>query len=182
MIRQRALQNPTRQWFHSYEGADFLRRWNDLGDAKDIDTTTTFGNLTGTDKWIGGILAPNGCIYGIPRNSTTVLKIDPATDTISTFGNLTGTAKWAGGILAPNGCIYGIPYNSTAVLKIDPATDTISTFGSVGTGTAKWIGGILAPNGCIYGIPRNSTTVLKIDPDDHEVALIMALQAYVNKF
>ena len=39
-------------------------------------TASTFGSLrTGTDKWRGGVLAPNGKIYGIPRNSTAVLEI-----------------------------------------------------------------------------------------------------------
>jgi len=145
------------------------------------DTASTFGSLSGTAKWAGGVLAPNGCIYGIPLNSTTVLKIDPATDTASTFGSLSGTDKWFGGVLAPNGYIYGIPYSDTTVLKIDPATDTASTFGSL-SGTLKWTGGVLAPNGCIYGIPYSDTTVLKIDPvivtpfsDD------VALSGYFNK-
>ena len=75
------------------------------------ETIGTFGSLTGTAKWFGGVLAPNGFIYGIPYNSTTVLKIDPSTDTATTFGSLTGTNKWFGGVLAPNGFIYVIPYN-----------------------------------------------------------------------
>ncbi len=37
--------------------------------------TKTFSSLAGTLKWEGGVLAPNGFIYGIPRNSTTVLKM-----------------------------------------------------------------------------------------------------------
>ena len=82
------------------------------------DTTSNFGSLSGTGKWIGGVLAPNGCIYGIPLNSTSILKIDPLNDSVSTFGNLSGTGKWYGGVLAPNGCIYGIPFESTSILKI----------------------------------------------------------------
>ena len=39
-------------------------------------------------------------IYGIPHNSTSVLKIDPSTDTATTFGTLAGTDKWYGGVLA----------------------------------------------------------------------------------
>jgi hypothetical protein len=42
------------------------------------DNVSTFGSLSGTNKWRGGVLAPNGCIYGIPHDSTTVLKIDPS--------------------------------------------------------------------------------------------------------
>ncbi len=40
------------------------------------DSVSTFGNLAGgINKWAGGVLAPNGCIYGIPYNSASVLKI-----------------------------------------------------------------------------------------------------------
>ena len=37
---------------------------------------STFGSLFGSSKWAGGVLAPNGKIYGIPCYSTTVLEID----------------------------------------------------------------------------------------------------------
>jgi hypothetical protein len=85
------------------------------------DAVTTFGALgAAAGKWVGGVLAPNGMIYGIPDNSMTVLKIDPTTDTATTFGSLVGATKWMGGVLAPNGMIYGIPYSSATVLKIDP--------------------------------------------------------------
>ena len=78
---------------------------------------TLFGSLTGTNKWVGGVLAPNGKIYGIPFDSTQVLEIDPITQTTALFGSLTGENKWYGGVLAPNGKIYGIPLGSTQVLE-----------------------------------------------------------------
>ncbi|HNO25308.1 MAG TPA: hypothetical protein PKK94_20180, partial [Leptospiraceae bacterium] len=104
------------------------------------ETTSTFGSLGGTVKWAGGVYAPNGKIYGIPHNSTTVLVINPAANSASTFGSLAGGAKWHSGVLAPSGKIYGIPASSTSVLVIDPSTDTTYTFGSL-SGTAKWTGG-----------------------------------------
>ena len=139
-----------------------------------------FGSLTGSAKWVGGVLAPNGKIYGIPYYSTTVLEIDPVTKTCSTFGSLTGTFKWMGGVLAPNGKIYGIPYYSTTVLEIDPVNKTCTTFGSL-TGSGKWWGGVLAPNGKIYGIPYHSTTVLEIDFQTNEYCP-WAISNYLNKF
>ena len=39
------------------------------------DTTSTFGSLSGAAEWYGGVLAPNGNIYGIPFDATTVLKL-----------------------------------------------------------------------------------------------------------
>jgi len=88
-----------------------------------------FDSLSGASKWWGGVLAPNGKIYGIPSNSTQVLEIDPVTQTTTLFGSLSGTGKWIGGVLAPNGKIYGIPLDSTQVLEIDPVTQTTAVFG-----------------------------------------------------
>jgi hypothetical protein len=75
----------------------------------------------GGNKWSGGILAPNGKIYGIPTTSESVLIIDPETDeaNITDISGLSGGNKWRGGVLAPNGKIYGMPFNSDSVLKIN---------------------------------------------------------------
>ncbi|MCK9557023.1 MAG: DUF2341 domain-containing protein [Candidatus Cloacimonetes bacterium] len=132
-----------------------MRSGTNLACSQQIATIVTNPNITSiTAKWAGCTLAENGSIYGIPFNSTTVLKIDPATDVGITFGNLNSdTSKWYGGVLAENGSIYGIPYNSSTILKIDTATDTITTFGDI-TGT-RYAGGVLAANGMIYGMPRS---------------------------
>ncbi len=131
--------------------------------------TTTIAGLSGTSKWHGGVLAPNGKIYGIPRNSASVLIIDPAANTAenTTITGLgSGGFKWVGGVLAPNGKIYGIPVDSTSVLIIDPASNTANTttITNLSSSVEKWSGGVLAPNGKIYGIPFSSTSVLIIDP------------------
>ena len=81
-------------------------------------TTTLFGSLSGSVKWVGGVLAPNGKIYGIPANSTQIVEIDPVAQTTALFGSLAGGDKWIGGVLALNGKIYGIPRNSTQILEI----------------------------------------------------------------
>jgi len=82
----------------------------------------------------GGVLAPNGKIYGIPHTSDSVLIIDPETNTSDTT-TITGlTGRWAGGVLAPNGKIYGIPYGFGSVLIIDPETNTIDN-----TSRYNWI-------------------------------------------
>ena len=130
-------------------------------ESNQTDTVSTFGSVAGASKYIGGVLAPNGFIYGIPCSATTVLKIDPSNDTVSTFGSVAGASKYIGGVLAPNGFIYGIPLSATTILKIDPSNDTVSTFGNLGVAD-KYAGGVLAPNGSIYSEPFNATTVLKI--------------------
>jgi DNA-binding beta-propeller fold protein YncE len=136
---------------------------------------STFGTVAaGSIKWMGGVLATNNCIYGIPYSSSAVLKIDTSDDTVGTFGSVSPTAGWWGGVLAPNGHIYCIPYNSTAVLKINTANDTVTTFGSL-SGTSKWAGGVVAQDGNIYGIPFSSTSVLKINTANDTVTTFGSL-------
>ncbi|MBK7057241.1 MAG: putative Ig domain-containing protein [Leptospiraceae bacterium] len=154
--------------------------------AETADTSTITGLTGGGGKWQGGVLAPNGKIYGIPANSSSVLIIDPTTNTADT-STITGlTGGWVGGVLAPNGKIYGIPQNSTSVLIIDPTTNTADTTtitGLTGTGL-KWNGGVLAPNGKIYGIPRDSTKVLIIDPTTNtaDTTTIAGLRGTIDKW
>lgn len=131
------------------------------------ETVSTFGSIGGGDKWYGGVLAPNGKIYGIPRTTTSILVFDPETDTFTTFGSV--PSGYYGGLLAPNGKIYAIPLSATNILVIDPETNTTTTFGSVPSG--YW-GGVLAPNGKIYGMPRNSNQVLVIDTTNNSTNLI----------
>ena len=98
------------------------------GTSKYVSSSTysarvsTWGQV-GRGGWRGAVLGPDGNIYGIPTNATSVLKLDPATRKVTTFGDF-GTA------LAPANCS-----------------------GAVHCGLEKWIGGVLAPTGKIIGIP-----------------------------
>ena len=87
-----------------------------------VDTTTITG-LIGRYKWYGGVLGPDGRIYGIPFASESVLIIDPVAKTadITTITGLPGgySYKWRGGVLGPDGKIYGMPYHSESVLILD---------------------------------------------------------------
>ena len=88
---------------------------------------TSITGLAGDRKWFGGVLGPNGKIYGIPWSSESVLIIDPVAGTAdtTTITGLTGGAKWIGGVLAPNGKIYGIPLMSESVLIVSPGMPTM---------------------------------------------------------
>jgi len=63
-------------------------------------------------KWLGGVLAPNGKIFGMPQNAKNLLIIDPENGT-ATVGSVdidsstsqTMNNKWAGGVLGTNGKI-----------------------------------------------------------------------------
>ena len=83
-------------------------------------TVKTFGSLSGYYQWSGGVLAPNGRIYGIPYGSKTILEINPTSNpTTDTFGDWSVGYKWNGGVLHTNGKIYGIPYASVSILEMD---------------------------------------------------------------
>jgi hypothetical protein len=166
---------------NNVSGQVFIDALNDNQQPFDPNITGLFGSLGAGSKWIGGVLAPNGKVYGIPFGSTEVLEIDPVNQTTALFGSLGAGSKWAGGVLAPNGKIYGIPFGSAQVLEIDPVNQTTALFGSF-SGSSKWFGGVLAPNGKIYGIPANSTQVLEIDPVNQTTALFGSLSGSAKWF
>jgi len=135
-----------------------------------VDITSISSLGITNNKWFGGILAPNGKIYCVPFDSTSVLVINPKDNTFYNIGSLTGSRKWAGGVLASNGKIYCAPADSTSVLIIDPSNDTLDTTSITGlVGNLKWRGAVLAPNGKIYCVPYESINVLIIDPVNNSI-------------
>ena len=123
-------------------------------------------------KWLRGARGSDGCIYGIPSNANSILKIDPQNNKIEMVGGpFPGCWKWHGGALSPiDGCIYGVPCNATCVLKINPNTNEISTICEGLLGANKWYGGLVGNDGCIYCMPFNENCVLKIDPRTQSVS------------
>eukprot|EP00435_Cladocopium_sp_Y103_P046854 s724_g13.t1 len=89
-----------------------------------MPSVRTFGGpIMGQFKYLGGVRAGDGVIYGIPGHAKQVLRIDPQTYDVQRIGpRLDGKFKWLRGVLAPNGCIYGIPAHADSVLKIVPST------------------------------------------------------------
>jgi hypothetical protein len=123
------------------------------------------GAITGSSKYTGGVLAPNGKIYMIPYGSVPFRSFDPDTGVTVSIGAAQGASAYVGGVLGQNGKIYAIPSFVGTVAELDPATNVITQFGSLGaTGSIKWWGGVLAPNGKIYCAPGSSGNILVIDP------------------
>jgi len=126
------------------------------------------------NKWRGGVVGRDGCVYGIPCWATRVLKFDPSSNTNSLIGDVgEGLYKWSGGVLCPRGFIYGIPCNSHHILKIDPVEGTTSLVGGdLGAGRMKWISGVLANDGCIYCMPYDARHILRFDPVTEQTTLV----------
>ena len=127
------------------------------------------GSGPGSAAYFGATLAPNGMIYCIPGNATSVGMINPGTSTFTTnsvSGTAPGNVAYFGGVLAPNGMIYCIPCNATSVGMINPTTNVYTTNSVSGTapGSGAYRGGVLAPNGMIYCIPSGTTSVGVINP------------------
>jgi hypothetical protein len=147
-------------------GITYYWQYDPATDAMNRFGATAAG---GIGLFRGGVLAPNGYIYTLPRQSGYVAKINPETLEITTFGQGQfpgpgGPVLWRGGVLASNGKIYGVPHGAQTVIEIDPSTDTVVTFGTFASGGDKWASGALAPNGKIYCFPFSASTVLEIDP------------------
>ena len=126
-------------------------------------TVITFGSISGSNKYIGGTLAPNGKIYCAPYSNSQVLEIDCENRTASLIGpSFTATnTRWRKPTLAPNGKIYALPDSYGSILEIDPLVGTAST---VGVTSHTYFGSILAPNGKIFGLPTNGDAIMEFTP------------------
>lgn len=116
----------------------------------------------------GGVLAPNGKIYFVPQNDSSILEFDTVNKTSVAIPVKSGSIKWTGGILAPNGNLYFFPFDDTEVLELNPNTHAINYFGTV---SGQYPGGVIK-DGIAYGAPRSPNTILKIDTSDNSIDFI----------
>ncbi|KAH8044051.1 hypothetical protein JL722_14872 [Aureococcus anophagefferens] len=170
-----------------------LRIGLDPAEAADgaLEDVSLIGDVpAGGWKWHGGCVTADGCVWGIPSNSASVLKIAPKSgvggaDVVATVtgpNNLPlrggrhrtdDKYKYLGGVVAKDGRVYCIPSDADRVLRIDPATSEATYVGldlshladGQSRGQNKWQNGYCAAaDGCVYAIPLKCETVLKIDP------------------
>jgi len=123
--------------------------------------------LQGREMYLGGLLADDGMIYGIPGNARRVLRINPYNGTVDHIGpEFPGQYKWLRGVKAKDGqgrtCLYGLPCHASSVLKIVPETGEVTTIGNLGDGLWKYHGGVLS-GGYIYAVPQFAECVLRIE-------------------
>ena len=78
------------------------------------------------NKWQGGILARDGCIYCIPANGVHVCRIatDPSIEgenPVQLLGDLpVHKDKWQGAAQGKDGALYFIPENGYRVMRVLP--------------------------------------------------------------
>jgi len=54
-----------------------------------------------TYKWLGGSYGADGCIFGMPSDATSILRIDPIRNEATTFGTVgSSVKKFQGGVLS----------------------------------------------------------------------------------
>lgn len=155
--------------------------WQDIVDTCEsnkgkeyTDTVTTFGEISGFNKWLGGVLADNGYIYSCKGGKSNILKLSYNDDSFSTALYNNGSESY-GGTLATNKIIY-YPYGN-GISSVEPyfyffntTNEEIASFQPELTGTVNppaFVGSVLAPNGYIYYIPSYSTVVIKVNPEDN---------------
>jgi hypothetical protein len=146
-------------------------------------TVETFDRIwanPGTRLWNGGVLAPNGTIFGVPSSATKVLALNTQTRAMQIFGELeSGASKWSGGVLGPDKrTIFFVPSNAEFVLAVDSETWKVREFGYKESelvalpikGDLKWCGGALGPdNRTIFCIPSSQMSILAIDTVEFSV-------------
>jgi hypothetical protein len=156
----------------------------------------------GQNKWYGGILGNDGCIYGMCYTATGVLRIDPKYDSVEIIGEFPeGNYKWHGGLLChKTGIIYAFPAHENVVLCVDTKLkdDCFGTDQSWRVSTIpiqrhqgdkdspdlqfKWLGGSYGADGNIYGMPSDATSILKIDTEKHQAFTFGEVSPDKNKF
>lgn len=127
-----------------------------------------------TNKWYGGIVGKDNCVYGIPYRTCAVLKIDCSADTATLVGPDFGVTKynWHGGIQV-NGKIYAHPSHADTVLVIDTNPGALQMTSELPIERAaydtdpcqnyKWLGGSIGLDGNIYCPACDTSAILKID-------------------
>ena len=128
------------------------------------------------NSYQGLVLAPNGMLYGIPRDALQIAELNPLAqpDVFATgIGpNLFGDDKYYGGALGFDESIYAAPSDYRFVLRFDPSDIAAGVeitdvdLGHYQTEENKWASLINAPNGLLIACPRDDAQVLVIDPKD----------------
>ena len=137
------------------------------------DTTSQFGTVSASQRWVGGVLAPNGkIICGPALNNGEFLAIDTNDDTVEAFAGPPSFESCEAGVLAQNGKIYFAPMYGRDIWAVDPTSNTVENFFlTIGqTQRAPFFqGAVIDANGFMYCIPLNNPHLLVFDTNTEKV-------------
>jgi streptogramin lyase len=138
---------------------------NTAGMVSTYSLLQTFNVNSGVGGNAGGVLAPNGDIWFLPRSippgEGVIGQKISSTGVVSSYTVPEGVSLW-GGVLTGNGDIIACPFNSLGGLRIT-ASGVVSTFTVISgsEGAASYNGAVLAPNGDVHFIPYSSRRGMK---------------------
>lgn len=119
-------------------------------------------------KWLGGSYGADSCIYGMPSDATSILRIDPFKNEATTFGKVSSSRnKFQGGVLSSvDKCVYAVAADADCILKIDTDPNTPLRIDLIGKDFQdvddKWQGAFVGSDNKIYAIPENISNVMVI--------------------
>lgn len=134
-----------------------------LSDTEMFELYKTGSNFitSGTDKWVGGVLLPNGNVVCIPSTNAYVGIYDPCRNIMSLGQNTTG---FNGGVLLPNGNVICVPSSNTFLVEIDPTKQSPTATLNISHGSAGaspyCFGGCLLPNGNVILAPASGNAMI----------------------
>ena len=159
-----AVVAPNRKiYFIPFNAATVLVHDPDTGRTESINLPN--GHLSG--KYLGGALAPNGCIYCTPfTDAAEMAVIDTKTNTVKMVLARSGKIKWRGGVFAGNGKIYCPPDLAGTVFTVDTANDDLpNEFGNNPPfPRGGFSGAAIGGDGLIYFVPWASRTCFRLNP------------------
>lgn len=159
-----AVVAPNRKiYFIPFNAATVLVYDTDNGTTESI----SLPNGQVTEKYLGGVLGANGCIYCTPfHHAAETAVIDTKTHAVKMVFARSGGWKWRGGVVAAGGKIYCPPDQVGVVFTVDTAHgDVTGEFANnppfPGSGFS---GATIGGDGRIYFAPFDSRTCFRIDP------------------
>ena len=134
-----------------------------LSDTEMFELYQTGSNFItpGTNKWVGGVLLPNGNVVCIPSTNAYVGIYDPYKNIMSLGQNTTG---FNGGVLLPNGNVMCVPSSNTFIVEIDPTKQSPTATLNISHGSSGaapyCFGGCLLPNGKVVLAPASGNAMI----------------------